>query len=70
MALPVADAAAIVAGLRGRGVDVWCDPAGTLLRIDPHAFNTADDVDRALAALDELAIEEGCSILERPSSII
>lgn len=68
VAVPVADAALIVAGLRARGVDVWCNPAGTLLRIDPHAFNTSDDVDRALAGLAEIAAEAGRSVLERPAS--
>ena len=68
VAVPVADAAPIVAGLRTRGVDVWCNPAGTLLRIDPHAFNTSDDVDRALAGLAEIATETGRSVLERPAS--
>ena len=63
VAVPVPDATAIVAGLRARGVDVWCDPSGTLLRIDPHAFNTTDDVDRALDALDELTKKAGRSLL-------
>ena len=68
VAVPVAGGVSLVARLRARGIDVWCDPAGTLLRIDAHAFNTAEDVDRALAAIDEISLVGGRSALARPAT--
>ena len=63
----VDDAAGVVAGLRARGIntslstpdysriDFGRDQATGLVRISPHAYNTADEVDRAIAAVAELA---------------
>ena len=63
----VDDAAGVVAGLRARGIntslstpdysriDFGRDQATGLVRISPHAYNTEDEVDRAIAAVAELA---------------
>lgn len=63
----VDDAAGVVAGLRARGIntslstpdysriDFGRDQAVGLVRISPHAYNTEDEVDRAIAAVAELA---------------
>ena len=63
----VDDAAGVVAGLRARGIntslstpdysriDFGRDQATGLVRISPHAYNTEDEVDRAIAAIAELA---------------
>ena len=45
VALPVVQGQRVVAFLRERAVDVWTDPSETLLRIDPHVFNDAGDLD-------------------------
>lgn len=62
----VDDAAGVVAGLRARGIntslstpdysriDFGRDQATGLVRISPHAYNTEDEVDRAIAAVSEL----------------
>jgi len=64
--LRVDDAAGVVAGLRARGIntslstpdysriDFGRDQATGLVRISPHAYNTEDEVDRAIAAVAEL----------------
>ncbi len=64
--LRVDDAAGVVAGLRARGIntslstpdysriDFGRDQATGLVRISPHAYNTEDEVDRAIAAVSEL----------------
>jgi len=64
VALPVADGKPVVAFLRERRVDVWTDPDATLLRIDPHFFNDADDVSRFFDALDEYRRVNGSSALQ------
>jgi selenocysteine lyase/cysteine desulfurase len=53
VALPVVDGKRIVAFMRERAVDIWTDPGATLLRIDPHVFNNADDLARFFAGLDD-----------------
>lgn len=65
--LRVDDAAGVVAGLRARRIntslstpdysriDFGRDQATGLVRISPHAYNTEDEVDRAIAAVAELA---------------
>lgn len=62
----VDDAAGVVAGLRARGIntslstpdysriDFGRDGAEGLVRLSPHAYNTEDEVDRAIAAVAEL----------------
>ena len=62
----VDDAAGVVAGLRARGIntslstpdysriDFGRDQATGLVRISPHAYNTEDEADRAIAAVAEL----------------
>ena len=62
----VDDPAGVVAGLRGRGIntslstpdysriDFGRDQAPGLVRISPHAYNTEEEVDRAVAAVAEL----------------
>ena len=64
--LRVDDAAGVVAGMRARGIntslstpdysriDFGRDQATGLVRISPHAYNTEDEVDRAIAAVAEL----------------
>lgn len=64
--LRVDDAAGVVAGLRARGIntslstpdysriDFGRDQATGLVRISPHAYNTEDEVDRAIVAVAEL----------------
>jgi cysteine desulfurase / selenocysteine lyase len=64
--LRVDDAVGVVAGLRARGIntslstpdysriDFGRDQATGLVRISPHAYNTEDEVDRAIAAVAEL----------------
>ncbi|HEY2592524.1 MAG TPA: hypothetical protein VGK33_01335, partial [Chloroflexota bacterium] len=64
VALPVVDGPRIVSFLRERAVDVWSDPAGTLLRIDPHIFNNAADLARLFAGLDELRRLHGSEWLQ------
>ena len=51
VAADVADAPALASWLRERGVDVGGYPWG-LLRVDPHAFCQAEDIDRFLAGVD------------------
>jgi len=65
--LRVDDAAGVVAGLRARGIntslstpdysriDFGRDQATGLVRISPHAYTTEAEVDRAIAAVAELA---------------
>jgi len=53
VALPVTNGKPIVAFLRERAVDVWTDPSATLLRIDPHVFNSTSDLERFFDGLDE-----------------
>lgn len=62
----VDDAAGVVAGLRARGIntslstpdysriDFGRDQATGLVRISPHAYNTEDEIDRAIAVISEL----------------
>ena len=62
----VDDPAGVVTGLRARGIntslstpdysriDFGRDQAPGLVRISPHAYNTEDEVDRAIAAVAEL----------------
>jgi selenocysteine lyase/cysteine desulfurase len=57
----------IVGFLRERAVDVWTDPAQTLLRIDPHVFNDVSDLDRLFDGLDELQRKYGADAL-RPTT--
>ena len=64
VALPVTDGAPIVAFLRARAVDVWTDPGATLLRIDPHVFNDASDIDRFFDGLDEFRQTHGAAALQ------
>jgi len=66
VALPVTDGAPIVAFLRERAVDVWTDPGATLLRIDPHVFNDASDIERLFAGLDEFRTLHGTTSLQSP----
>jgi selenocysteine lyase/cysteine desulfurase len=49
--------------LRERAVDVWTDPSATLLRIDPHVFNNANDLDRLFDGLDEFLQTYGTTSL-------
>jgi selenocysteine lyase/cysteine desulfurase len=58
-----ADGPALVAYLRGRGVDVWANPALGLLRIDPHVFNDHADLDRLFDGLDAFIRERGRAAL-------
>ncbi len=53
IALPVNDGQLVVSFLRERAIDVWTDPAQTLLRIDPHVFNNVSDLQRMFDGLDE-----------------
>jgi len=63
VALAVANGEPIVAFLRERSVDVWTDPSATLLRIDPHVFNNASDLERMFAGLDEFRQTHGTTTL-------
>jgi cysteine desulfurase / selenocysteine lyase len=49
-------AEAMAAFVRRRGVDVWGYP-NQRVRVDPHVFNNADDVDRFLDGLDTFISE-------------
>lgn len=64
VALRCKDGPEIVAEARAAGVDIWTSATGDLLRLDPHAYNTADDVDRALAVLDGRAARLGRGALQ------
>jgi selenocysteine lyase/cysteine desulfurase len=59
VALPVIDGQRVVDFMRERAVDIWSDPSQTLLRIDPHVFNNADDLARFFDALDEFRRQFG-----------
>jgi selenocysteine lyase/cysteine desulfurase len=63
VALPVINGEPIVAFLRERSVDVWTDPSATLLRIDPHVFNNASDLDRLFDGLDDFRQRHGTTSL-------
>jgi len=63
VALPVTDGKPIVAFLRERAVDVWTDPSASLLRIDPHVFNNAGDLERLFAGLDEFRETHSMTLL-------
>jgi selenocysteine lyase/cysteine desulfurase len=52
--------------LRDRAVDVWTDPSATLLRIDPHVFNDASDIERFFDALDEFQQTHDRASLQSP----
>lgn len=64
VALPVVAGHQVVAFLRERAVDVWTDPSGTLLRVDPHVFNNRDDLDRLTEGLDAYRTAHGRSALQ------
>jgi selenocysteine lyase/cysteine desulfurase len=64
VALPVVDGQRVVDFMRQRSVDIWTDPAQTLLRIDPHVFNNSDDLTRFFDALDAFRREFGASSLQ------
>ena len=66
VALPVTDGEPIVAFLRERAVDVWTDPSATLLRIDPHVFNDASDLERLFDGLDEFRQTHDAASLQGP----
>lgn len=51
--VPGRDPAALTEALKGRGV--VCSPRGGGVRVSPHGYNTADEVDRLVAAVEELA---------------
>ena len=51
--------------VRERAVDVWTDPSATLLRIDPHVFNNASDLERLFDGLDEFRQTHGTTSLQR-----
>ncbi len=53
VALRLPDAAGVVRRLRERGV--WTDSRGNVLRIGPAPYTTDDEIDRALAALRQVA---------------
>jgi len=59
VALPVVGGQRIVGFMRERAVDIWTDPSETLLRIDPHLFNNADDLERFFAGLDDFRRQFG-----------
>ena len=52
VALPIVHGQRLVAFLRELAVDVWTDPSETLLRIDPHVFNDASDLEKFFDGLD------------------
>jgi kynureninase len=68
VALPVVNGQHIVDFLRERSVDIWTDPGATLLRIDPHVFNTADDLARLFAGLDDFVRQFGADSLQSASA--
>jgi kynureninase len=66
VALPVVGGQRVVGFLRERAVDIWTDPGETLLRIDPHVFNTSDDLARFFAGLDDFRRQFGPGSLQSP----
>jgi selenocysteine lyase/cysteine desulfurase len=66
VAVPVVEGQRVVDFMRERAIDIWTDPSQTLLRIDPHVFNNADDLDRFLVALDDFRREFGADSLQHP----
>ena len=54
------DSAAVVEGLKQRGVDV-SDKMGRVI-VSPHFYNTREDIDRFAAALDEVLAPHGRSV--------
>ena len=52
VAIALENAADVCAHMTKRGVDGWY--YGNMLRIDPHVFNNRGDIDRFLAAIDEV----------------
>jgi cysteine desulfurase/selenocysteine lyase len=64
VALPVVGGGRIVAFMRERAVDIWTDPGETLLRIDPHVFNNADDLARCFAGIDDFRRQFGQGSLQ------
>ncbi len=66
VALPIVRGQRLVSFLRDRAVDVWTDPGGVLLRIDPHVFNDASDLAKFFAGLDEFRRQFGPDCLQVP----
>ena len=52
VAIQLENPAEVCAHMTKRGVDGWY--YGNMLRVDPHIFNNRNDIDRFLAALDEV----------------
>jgi selenocysteine lyase/cysteine desulfurase len=50
--VPAREPSRVAACLRDRGVDVWGSDKRRLIRMDPHVFNDAADIDRCLESLD------------------
>jgi selenocysteine lyase/cysteine desulfurase len=66
VAMPVIEGQRVVAFMRERAVDIWTDPSETLLRVDPHIFNNADDLERFFAGLDDYRRSFGQQSLQTP----
>ena len=52
VAVAARDPSGVAAFLRDRGVDVWGSDKRGLIRMDPHLFNDATDIERCLEALE------------------
>lgn len=64
VSVPSRDPVRVQAFMRERGVDIWGYEPKAMIRIDPHLFNDASDIDRCLAALDACMSTYGREVMQ------
>ncbi len=68
LVIPVQHPSELHAFLRQRRVDVWSHEVRGFVRVDPHLFNTSDDIDRFLDGMETYLSVAGAEATRRRAS--